>query len=174
MRDSPSILPPIDIRVSKNKDARAFQIKEEEYQGIDKYSIEKSDRPRFNDALPLYQKYLKKQRVGGKLLSLIESSILSLKDANVSFPQLRELDLSGLDLNGLNLSGADLRGAKLTDAQLIRANLTNAILRRVNLTNANLSEANLTNANLTNAILIKANLTNTNLSGVNLKDSFLE
>ena len=139
MRDSHSILPPIDIIVFKNKDARALQTEGVENQRRDEYSINKSDRPRFNDTLPLYQEYLKKKK-DVEPLSLIESSILALpNDANVSFPQLRELDLSGLNLNGLNLNGLNLSKADLSGTNLTGANLEFVFLYNANLTNTNLS-----------------------------------
>jgi hypothetical protein len=82
--------------------------------------------------------------------------------------EAEQIDLSYTDLREINLPGAKLKNANLYRTNLAGANLTAANLEGVILTAANLSNANLSNANLSGAILSAAKLNQTNLSGANL------
>ncbi len=92
-------------------------------------------------------------REAGLMSTTSNSSVVSLKDAdlravNWSQATLREATLTGADLSGANLSGANLSGANLTNTTLSGANLSEANLRKATLTGANLSGANLKKATL--------------------------
>ncbi len=84
-------------------------------------------------------------------------------------PKDEQIDLSYTDLRGINLQGANLKQINLYQANLSGANLTNANLEGAILTAANLEGANLHLANLSGAILSAANLDNANLLGANLQ-----
>lgn len=73
---------------------------------------------------------------------------VSLRYANLSGADLRDVNLRGVDLRYASLSGADLRDANLCDANLRGANLCGANLCGANLCDANLRDANLCGANL--------------------------
>lgn len=82
-----------------------------------------------------------------------------------------EIDIDDIhyDLSGLDLSYADLRGMNLRGVDLYCANLTGA-----NLSGTDLSNANLECTKLSGADLSYANLKNTNLSGVDLSETDLK
>jgi uncharacterized protein YjbI with pentapeptide repeats len=102
---------------------------------------------------------------------------------------LSYLDLRSMDLAGVNLKQANLTGVRFQQANLRNANLQNATLHRAqfqqaNLQNANLSDtispgthfqqANLQNANLQNANLAHANFAHANLQGSQIDRADLE
>lgn len=86
------------------------------------------------------------------------------KRADLSFTDLKWLNLKGKDLRGVNFEGANLRGVNLMKAVLTGVNLEGADLELSNLKLAGLGWANLKRVNFT-----WANLRNANLEGANLK-----
>lgn len=84
-------------------------------------------------------------------------------------PQNEQIDLSFADLRGINLQGANLKQINLYQANLAGVNLSYANLEGVILTAANLENANLNFANLSEAILSAASLNQANLMGANLQ-----
>ena len=88
--------------------------------------------------------------------------------------RMTPLDSDGrADLREANLSWADLRNADLREANLSWADLRNADLREANLSWANLSWANLRNADLSDADLRGADLRNADLSDADLRGADL-
>ena len=91
-----------------------------------------------------------------------------LKDQDLSFAKLQNVDLRGANLEGADLGDADLSSAKLAGANLRNADLSgadlcyaimeNAMLEYANLRHAKMQRTDLSNANLTDACLIDANL----------------
>jgi uncharacterized protein YjbI with pentapeptide repeats len=67
---------------------------------------------------------------------LIETSTLSLQEANAEGRDLTDTDLSGADLDRADLRGADLSRANLSYASLIRADLSRAVLAEADLRGA--------------------------------------
>ena len=92
----------------------------------------------------------------------------SLRDADLSYSDLRDADLTGANLTGADLSYSDLRDANLTGADL-----RGAYLRGANLEGVNLEGANLTGADLRGAYLRGANLKGANLEGADLRGAYL-
>jgi uncharacterized protein YjbI with pentapeptide repeats len=88
-------------------------------------------------------------------------------------PENQQLDLSFTNLKGLNLVNAKLENSNLYQANLSQANLANANLSGSILSAANLSGANLNYVNLSGAILSAANLSGSNLTGANLQQANL-
>lgn len=84
-------------------------------------------------------------------------------------PQCVGANLSYRDLRGVNLSGAVLHKADLSRSDLTGADLSHADLRGANLRSAQLNGANLTGANLTGANLRQARLINVRWEGANLR-----
>ncbi|MGH3829086.1 MAG: TIR domain-containing protein [Pseudonocardiaceae bacterium] len=84
---------------------------------------------------------------------------------------LRGTSLKGEDLSYRDLRDVDLTGADLTDALLVGANLTHAILRDARLVGTRLDDAQLTGADLTHADLTHARLARVDLSGATLTGS---
>ncbi len=89
-------------------------------------------------------------------------------------PSLCDQDLSYLDLRGVNLESVDLNGANLSFANLAGANLVMALLydadlRMADLSSANLERTTLGDANLAGADLSWANLDHTDLDYANLQ-----
>jgi uncharacterized protein YjbI with pentapeptide repeats len=82
--------------------------------------------------------------------------------------ETEQLNLSYADVRKINLEKANLAGANLYQINLAGANLTGANLSNSILTSANLAGANLAGANLAGAILSAANLSGVNLRGANL------
>ena len=98
---------------------------------------------------------------------------MELKNANLSYVDLRGANLRGADLSDSDLRNADLRNTNLKDAYLNNANLNSVKLSNANLGNADLSNASLKFAKLSNAdligtILMDARLNCADLRGVNL------
>jgi hypothetical protein len=89
-----------------------------------------------------------------------------LSNVDLSFANLRDIDLRNANLSNANLCCADLSFANLENADL-----NNAKLCRTNLSFANLENADLNNANLYGANLYGAKLCNTNLSFAKLDRS---
>ena len=80
------------------------------------------------------------------------------EQADLSYADLRGVNLRDAFLGYANLKGADLRGVNLRDAFLGYANLKGADLRGVNLSHADLRGAKLKYANLNDANLRLAKL----------------
>ena len=76
------------------------------------------------------------------------------RGADLSYSDLRQVDLSNAQLVNTDLRGADMRGAILANT-----NLSGAILVHTNLSMTNLGEAVIDEANLYGANLLKANVT---------------
>lgn len=103
------------------------------------------------------------------------------KLADLTYADLRSVDLRGVDLTEAevmhaNLSGADLREANLTNAYFFGADFTNANLAGANLTKIKAPDSNLWGANLTNANLVGDHFGGTNLlyaklQGADLRDA---
>lgn len=120
-------------------------------------------------------------RESGLMSTKQNSSIVSLKQADlkkINFGQanlfeadLSEANLGEADLNRAMLGRADLSGANLGEAKLSRAILSGADLSRAILWRADLSEAILWGANLSQANLSQADLRGADLRGANLKDA---
>ena len=119
-----------------------------------------------------------KDEEGGERANL---SYVDLKCVDLSYTNLRAANLMGINLSDSNLHNADLtctdlRYANLTDTDLTDVDLTCANLEGTNLTDADLRNANLkytnlrctdlTDANLENADLWNANLINSKLVGI--------
>ena len=75
----------------------------------------------------------------------------NLRQANLAYTNLREVDLTRADLVGADLRYAILTSANLREVDLTRADLVGADLRRALLTSANLCGAILRNADLSEA-----------------------
>ena len=95
--------------------------------------------------------------------------------ANLSYVDLKCVDLSytnlrAANLMGINLSDSNLHNADLTCTDLRYANLTDTDLTDVDLTCANLEGTNLTDADLRNANLKYTNLRCTDLTSANLEN----
>jgi Pentapeptide repeats (8 copies) len=103
-------------------------------------------------------------REAGLMSTTSNSSVVSLKAADLRTAQWNQADLSGVNLSGANLSGADLSRAYLYQADLSGANLSRADLRIAYLGEANLSGAYLYQANLSGALLWEAYLSEADLS----------
>ena len=100
------------------------------------------------------------RRIGYVFAFLRETGLMSNK------PNSSIVSLRGADLRKINLSHADLTGANLSGADLSEANLSGALLFR-----ANLRDTILSGANLSDTILKAANLEEALLRGANLKDA---
>ena len=97
----------------------------------------------------------------------------------VRFKALEELveigePLNNIELKEANLSYANLKSAYLESANLESADLKSANLESANLKSADLSYANLESANLKSANLVNANLVNADLESANLSYAYLE
>jgi uncharacterized protein YjbI with pentapeptide repeats len=99
-------------------------------------------------------------------------SVIIKRDPNQD-PEDEQLDLSYTDLRGVNLQGANLKYTNLYQSNLAGVNLTGANLEGAILTATNLSGANLHFTNLGGAILSAANLDKANLSNANLQGANL-
>jgi hypothetical protein len=122
--------------------------------------------------------FLSKVKIESEPLSKISAdiqaalSVIGRRDATKD-PESQQLDLSYTDIRGVNLYNANLQGVNLYQANLSGANLVDANLQESILGAANLSEANLSGANLSRAILNAANLRAANLTGANLTEANL-
>jgi Pentapeptide repeats (8 copies) len=83
-------------------------------------------------------------------------------------------DLSFADLRGIDLSFANLRGADLKGANLSQSILKGADLQGANLNRANLNGARLQGANLGQTQIAWGSLVGADLSGANLRESSLD
>ena len=114
----------------------------------------------------------------------------TLKDVDISLPDLRDSNLSGANLNGMDFSGkmmsyskfkcCDLVGTKfnnviaisaeflfsdLTGAEFIDAELSETSFQKTNLTGANFSGATMNDISLDDADMTRANISNASLIG---------
>ena len=126
------------------------------------------------EILNKHEKWLKDEK-GGEKAKLIK--------VDLSFVDLRGVNLINVDLRFSNLRGANLSYANLVRANLSHTNLRNANLSYVDLRGTDLSYANLCevdlndgdldNTNLKHAGLVKSNLKNTTLYYANLNHAQL-
>jgi len=111
---------------------------------------------------------IKKAVSGGADLSYANLRGVNLGDADLGGANLSYVNLSYANLRGVNLGDADLGGANLSYVNLSYANLRDADLGGVNLRGADLSYADLSYANLSYANLRDADLGGVNLRGADL------
>ena len=97
-----------------------------------------------------------------------------LEGANLQGANLWDAKLQGADLSVAELQGADLRESNLQGADLKWANLQGAGLGRAKLQGADLRRANLQGARLWRANLQGADLKDAELQGADLKDAELQ
>ena len=117
-----------------------------------------------------------------------ESMRADLHNANMSYANMRCVDLSGADLHNANmsyanmrcvdLSGANMRGADMSYANmrytdLHDANMSGANMRGADMSYANMRCANMSYANMSYANMIESNLTDTNMIESNLRYSIM-
>jgi uncharacterized protein YjbI with pentapeptide repeats len=107
-------------------------------------------------------------RESGLIANDPDTSIVSLRKAD-----LRQVDLRDVDLHGLDLSETSFWEANLSGASFFKANLTGTNFRKSNLSKADLSFANLSGTvfsetNLSGATITGANFNNTFFGGANL------
>jgi len=112
-------------------------------------------------------------REAGLMPTTSNSSVMSLKDADLRAVKWRQANLSGANLSGADLTWATLDGANLSSTTLGGANLSAANLSAANLSKANLREADLIWANLSGANFWGANLSAANLSAADLSGAIL-
>ncbi len=117
-------------------------------------------------------------REAGIMSTTSNSSVVSLKEAdlhavNWSQANLYHADLSGADLREANLREANLNLANLREAALYEADLREAALGRADLYHADLYHANLSRASLREASLREASLYQADFSGANLSGADL-
>lgn len=91
-----------------------------------------------------------------------------LKNAELSYVDLKNVDLRNIDLANVDFSYANLRNADFRNANLSKAGFINADLRNVDLKDANLSSADFRNVDLRNADLSNVDLSNTDLNYADL------
>ena len=126
------------------------------------------------EILKKHEMWLKDEE-GGERANL---SYVDLKCVDLSYTNLRAANLMGINLSDSNLHNADLtcanlRVANLTDADLTNVDLTCANLEGTNLTDADLRNANLKYTNLRCTDLTSANLENVDLWNANLRNAKL-
>jgi uncharacterized protein YjbI with pentapeptide repeats len=113
-------------------------------------------------------------KLGGiSMLGFISGSA-NLKNIDLSFSHMANVDLSGTDLEGAHLAFAMLTGANLSETNLNNADLGNADLTEANLRSSVIGNANLEGAFLTGADLRSTNLWNSNLSEAHLDNADLQ
>ncbi len=95
----------------------------------------------------------------------------NLKKINLQQSILYRANLIDANLENANLKGAVLSAANLKGANFAYANLCGAILNAANLYQTNLTHADLRCANLFLANLLQANLSGANLDGANLREA---
>jgi uncharacterized protein YjbI with pentapeptide repeats len=103
----------------------------------------------------------------------------SKQDPQDRIIDLRFCDIRGANIKNANLSYADLKGAKISHAQLENANLSSAKLQNADLSGAILNGANLSKSSLNDAVLIdaylqKTDLQNSDISNANLLEAHLQ
>lgn len=116
----------------------------------------------------------------GLMSTIPNSSIISLRGANLSKIDWSQFDLSQAQLAGANLSGANLVEANLVEAQLNGTQLNGADLRGADLSGADLTgidtlyePAQLNGADLRGADLSGADLRGAKLNGADLRGAKL-
>ena len=97
-----------------------------------------------------------------------------LSNMDLSASTLREADLSQYSLEDVNLSYSELTGVNLSDATLIRVNLEGTDLEGATLSRASFTQSNLKKAILINSSLDGAEFADTNLKDVQLKGAYLK
>jgi WD40 repeat protein/3',5'-cyclic AMP phosphodiesterase CpdA len=90
----------------------------------------------------------------------------ALRGEDLSFREMREVNLTGADLTDAQLDGTDLTGAVLREAKLVGARLDGATLTGADLTGADLTEARLLGADLRGAAFDGAAWTRAAVVGV--------
>ena len=98
---------------------------------------------------------------------------VNCRNCDLSWRNLREIELSYADFSISILEGVDLTAANLMKTDLSRTDLSAANLDQANLSFANLFGADLRGAELTNANLFRANLQNVSLGGADLSGAIM-
>jgi uncharacterized protein YjbI with pentapeptide repeats len=109
-----------------------------------------SGKVQFTCELPAHLSRASNAAKLGAAILLAAAAGANLRDANLSYADLRDANLRDANLSGADLSSANLSYADLSGTILSSANLSGANLR-----GANLSYADLSGANLSGAILSK-------------------
>ncbi|MGL1890261.1 MAG: pentapeptide repeat-containing protein [Spirochaetaceae bacterium] len=118
-------------------------------------SIRENDIPTWNNFVKTSGKYF----------------VANLNGINLSFLDLKEINLSGSKLIGANLEGCDLTRANLSRTKMMEANLTGTNLTKAIITNSYLKDSNLEGCIATGASFKDTDLTSVNLDGANLEDA---
>ncbi|XP_050698620.1 BTB/POZ domain-containing protein KCTD9-like [Eriocheir sinensis] len=118
-------------------------------------------------------------RFQGVSLRCADLSKLDLRNINFKFADLSGCNLSGANLNGCcleraNLSGATLEGAQLLNVRLLCANLEGANLRACNFEDPAGTRSNCEGVNLRGAVLEGSMLAGVNLRVATLKNANLK
>lgn len=168
-------------------------LEKKEHERQDKKAQEKVEHKPLTKRTRADVEYMLKKREGWSWLSqktgfdLREKQPLDLSYSDLRGVDLKYLDLSKAELTGSDLTGANLTGTILYEANLTGVNLTDTILLDVNFKYANLTEANLTSAksfipyatlgvnfeyaNLTSADCSNADLRSANFRGADLTNT---
>jgi uncharacterized protein YjbI with pentapeptide repeats len=112
-------------------------------------------------------------REAGLMSKTSDSSVVSLKDADLRAVKWDQATLSGANLSSATLSSATLSGANLSGANLSGANLSGATLSGATLSGVDLHGANLSQANLHGVDLSGVDLSGADLSGADLRGAYL-
>ena len=104
----------------------------------------------------------------GYVFAFLRESGLMVTGPNSSIVSLKEADLRKINLSQANLFRADLRKGFLIEANLSEAYLSEATLIQAGLSGADLSHADLSHADLSEATLIQADLIEADLSEATL------
>lgn len=99
-----------------------------------------------------------------KMGGTFDSTIPSFAECDAP-PVLSGLDLSGASLRNANFSGTDLRGASFENADLADANFSGAILEDANFSNANLINSKFVGTQVYGADFRNSNMTGMEMSG---------
>ena len=107
-----------------------------------------------------------------QIIEEVEGTFVDVDVDDIHY-DLSGLDLSYADLRGMNLRGVDLYSTNLTGANLSGADLRNANLECTKLSGTDLSYANLKNANLSGVDLSETDLKNVDLTNADLEYKYL-
>lgn len=109
--------------------------------------------------------------------------VANLEGADLSYLDLKEINLNGANLKNANLEGSDFTrgkftrvkfmGANLSMANFTKANLSDSFFKGAKFNNANASGANLENSDLTDVILDGTNLENANIINTSFSNASL-
>ena len=107
-----------------------------------------------------------------QIIEEVEGTFVDVDVDDIHY-DLSGLDLSYADLRGMNLRGVDLYSTNLTGANLSGADLRNANLECTKLSGTDLSYANLKNANLSGVDLSETDLKNVDLTNADLDYKYM-